>query len=89
VSRRTSIITDLWATILGPVLAVRRRQWGRLLAILVLFPVAVVSMLSAGFLPDVRVAPLTIPAPLAPLVYGLRSRSARATGAIRAGAGLR
>lgn len=79
----------LWATILGLVLAIRRRHWGWLVAIVVLFPVAVVSMLSAGFLPDVRVALLTILSPLALLIYGVRSRPARAAGGMGAGAGLR
>jgi hypothetical protein len=73
------LLVLLGATILGLALTGQRHQWGWLLLILVLFPVAVASMLSTAFVPNVALALLTLLSPLVLLLYSLRAHSARAT----------
>lgn len=66
------LLVLLGATLLGLVVARQHRQWGWFLLILMLFPLAVVSLFSAGFHPDVGVALMTLLSPLTLLVYSLQ-----------------
>ena len=67
------LVVLLGATILDLSLAGRHRQWGWFLLILFLFPLAVVSLYSAGFDPKISVALMTLLSPLTLLVYGLQA----------------
>jgi len=73
------LLVLLGATILGLTLSGQRHQWGWLLLILLLFPVAVASMLATGFVPHVAPALLTLLSPLVLLLYSLRAHAARAS----------
>lgn len=73
------LLVLLGATILGLALTGQRHQWGWLLLIVVLFPVAVASMLSAGFVANSALALLTLLSPFVLLLYSLRPYSPHAT----------
>lgn len=69
----------LGATYLGLLQARRQRQWDWFAALLVLYPIAVISLFSAGFTPNILVGLLTLLSPLALLIYSLRAEPAPAT----------
>ncbi|HEX3271553.1 MAG TPA: hypothetical protein VHR15_12965 [Ktedonobacterales bacterium] len=74
------LLALLIATILGAILAIQQRQWGWLLLIVVLFSVAAVSMLAAGFQADAKIAVLTLVSPLALIYYDMRGQPANSSG---------
>jgi hypothetical protein len=63
----------LGTTFLDLMLTRQQRQWGWFLVLLTLLPVAMVSVFSAGFHPDVGVAVLALLSPIALLIYSLRA----------------
>src|SRR5262249_21767009 len=63
----------LGTTILDLMLTRQQRQWGWFLVLLTLLLVAVVSVYSAGYQPDVGVAVLALLTPIALLIYSLRA----------------
>jgi small-conductance mechanosensitive channel len=67
-------------TVLGLVLTLRGREWVWLVVIFTLFPVAGMSMLAAGFVANIPAALLTLPAPVALVIYCALARRARLGG---------